>query len=100
MWAWGAIDGQAVTLEGISQAPEKTPSNRLARDSIQAMVGVMTQYYQDAANTDIPWKYMAVVASQKLSGTPESALQKKLEELRAYGAWLHQQNNSINSGGK
>ncbi len=88
MWAWGAIDGQSLILEEIDKENFDAKDNHLPPDNLNAMLRLMTQYYQDASNTNIPWKYMAVVASMKLAGRSEDVIMKRLENLRAYGAWL------------
>lgn len=93
MWGWGAIDGQAITLEGIDESACRLTKNQLSSNNLKAMLQIMTQYYQDAANSDIPWKYMAVIASMKLAGRSGASIENRLEALRSYGVWLHENRN-------
>lgn len=48
----------------------------------------MTQYYSDAANNYIPWKYMAYVAKLKLKGKSHKEIESELEFLRKYADWV------------
>jgi hypothetical protein len=53
---------------------------------------IMTQYYNNASNTYIPWKYMTYIAKMKLEGKSAQIIEKELEELREYAAFLRSKN--------
>lgn len=87
MWVWGAGEGQDLLLEELKDAARNVKEHRLSSQKADTLAKIMTQYYQDAANHYVPWKYMAVVATMKLAGKTEAEVEERLRLLREYAEW-------------
>lgn len=92
-WTLGATQGQNLITEELGDTSKLIKDNLLPSGQVDTLANIITQYYQDAANTDIPWRYMAVVAAWKLAGRPETLINQRLESLRQYAAWAREHRN-------
>ncbi len=54
----------------------------------------MSQYYNDTANTYIPWQFMIIIAKTKLEGKPMAIIEKALELGRQAGMALREKRKS------
>jgi hypothetical protein len=89
-WTFGATQGQTLIAEELGTKSALIKDNLLPSDQADTLAKVITQYYRDAANTYIPWRYVAVVAAWKLTGRSESQINERLESLRKYAAWARE----------
>jgi hypothetical protein len=87
-WVWGFYEGQRIILEDLEIKDDSKTKYIISRKDIDIIRNIMTQYYNDSANTYIPWKYMTYVAKMKLTGKSKNDIEKELEMLRAYADWL------------
>jgi len=90
-WTFGVTQGQALILEEINGDTSRIADSLLPADQVETLSQLITQYYQDASNAYIPWRYMAVIAAWRLAGKPEAVINKRLESLREYAQWARQQ---------
>ena len=87
VWVWGAAEGQKLVVEELQLKSTKDLENLVPLESADVISDIMTQYYGDAANAYIPWKYMAVVAKMKLGGKTDAILNQRLQNLREYATF-------------
>jgi hypothetical protein len=87
VWVWGAAEGQSLLVEELPKATSSRLGNNFSAADAKAVSEVMAQYYGDPANSFIPWKYMAVVASKRLAGETELRLGQRLSRLREYASF-------------
>jgi hypothetical protein len=87
-WVWGFAQGQELIIEKLQIKSTKNLNFVISAYDAEAISKIMSQYYKDAANTYIDWKYMTVVAKMKLEGKPAVKIEEELELLRSYAAWL------------
>ncbi len=52
-WLWGAAEGQSLIIEELPESVEQLET-RLPADSADMIADIMTQLYEDAANTYTP----------------------------------------------
>lgn len=87
-WVWGFTLGQEIIFEELGTKEMEKYKYYVSSSDVDVISDIMTQYYSDAANTHIPWKYMAYVAKMKLKGKSHEEIEKQLEFFREYADWL------------
>ena len=86
-FVWGFTEGQALILEELKMKSTKNLKWAISDNDVPAITEIMSQFYNDPANTYIPWKYMAFVAKMKLEGQPSTKIEEQLEMLRQYAMY-------------
>jgi hypothetical protein len=89
-WTFGATEGQTLIADELGPKSTLIKDNLLPSDKTDKLAKVITQYYRDAANIYIPWRYVAVVAAWKLTGRSETQINERLELLRQYSVWTRE----------
>lgn len=87
VWVWGFTKGQELTLEELQIKSTNNLNYLILYKDAEAISKIMSQDYNDAANTYIPWKYMTFIAKMKLEGNPVEKIGEQLELLRQYAAY-------------
>jgi hypothetical protein len=86
-FVWGLTEGQALILEELKMKSTKNLKWVISSDDVPAITDIISQFYNDSANTYIPWKYMAFVAKMKLEGQNSTKIEEQLEMLRQYAMY-------------
>ena len=86
-WVLGFGMGQDLIFEELKIKEKKKYKYYVGPYDVDLISDTMTQYYKDAANSRIPWQYMAYVAKMKLKGKSHLEIEKELELLREYVDW-------------
>jgi hypothetical protein len=86
-WVWGASKGQELIFEELKIENDNSYENAISMDDAESVSRIMTDLYNDPANTFIPWKYMMITAKLKLQGAPATRINERLELLRNYAAY-------------
>lgn len=86
MWTWGFTEGQSTILEEINsnQAVKQKFKFEISKSDADVISEIMSNLYEDAENSYIPWKYMTYVAKLKLRGIREKEIESQLQLLRQY----------------
>lgn len=87
-WMWGFTLGQDVIFEELQIKDKEKLRYYVSPLDANIITGIMTQFYADAANNYIPWKYLAYIGKMKLNGIAQNEIEKELELLRRYADWL------------
>ncbi|MEW6715218.1 MAG: hypothetical protein AB1306_09035 [Nitrospirota bacterium] len=87
-WVWGFTLGQELIFEELEIKEKEKYKYYVSSFDADVISDIMTQYYSDAANTHIPWKYIAYAAKMKLKGKSHEQIEKELESFRGYADWL------------
>jgi hypothetical protein len=87
-WVWGFSLGQDVIFEELQIKDKEKLRYYISPLDAEVITGIMTKFYADAANSFIPWKYLAYIAKMKLNGVGQTEIEKELELLRRYADWL------------
>ena len=95
MWVWGYTAGQTRILSELKIKSTKNLKFRILFEDASIILKIMSQYYNDAANTYIPWCYMTYIANMKLKGRSAQEIGKEFEDLRKYAEILRSINQQI-----
>lgn len=82
MWVWGAAEGQLLLSSELDENVKSKLTTRIDNTKAESIAGIMTQIYRDPANAYIPWRWIALMASDKLRGVPREKIESDLESLR------------------
>ena len=95
MWVWGYTAGQTRILSELKIKPTKNLKFLILLEDASIISKIMCQYYNDAANTYIPWCYMTYIAKMKLNGRSAQEIGKEFEDLRRYAEIARSINKKI-----
>lgn len=90
-WVWGVAAGQELILEELQMKSTAHLKYLISVNESDVIAEIITNYYNDSANTYIPWKYMTFIANMKLKGESATKIEKELESLRKYATYLREQ---------
>lgn len=88
MWVWGYTAGQTRILSELKIKSTKNLKFLILVEDASVISKIMSQYYNEAANTHIPWCYMTYIAKMKLKGRSDHEIGKDFEGLRKHVAIL------------
>ena len=94
LWVWGFTEGQQVILDELDIKVRVHLRFLILLKDARAISKIMSQYYNDTANTYIPWQTMTIIAKTKLEGKPMAIIEKALELGRQLGMALREKRKS------
>ena len=89
-WVWGFTEGQQLILSELEIKVRVHLRFLILLKDANAISKIMSQYYNDPANTYITWQFMAIIAKTKLEGKPMAIIEEALELSRQTGMKLRE----------
>lgn len=94
IWVCGFAEGQQLILDELEIKVTIHLSSLILLKDASAISKIMSQYYNDTANTYISWQFMTIIAKTKLEGKPMAIIEKALELGRQAGMALREKRKS------
>lgn len=90
LWVWGFAEGQKLILSELGIKVRVHLNLLILLKDASAISKIMSQYYNDTANTYITWPFMTIIAKTKLEGKPMAIIEEALELSRQTGMKLRE----------